>query len=571
MSSATRARSVHRGLTTTCAALAAALALSAPRAATAQGDDEALLLDLRDDVSAAEAAALAAQYGLARLRLNSVHAEDERFFVGAPAPADATPSATEALLARLAQDPRVEHAERNLRLQASGLVPDDPRYAEQWGLRKVGAERAWAVTRGRGVVVAVIDTGVRTRLEDLAGVATTPGYDFVNDDEDPDDDHGHGSHVAGTIAQRTNNGRGVAGLAFEATLMPLKVLDARGSGTTADIADAIRFAADEGAQVLNLSLGGGARSETLAAAVAYARRKGVLVVAAAGNGGRRGVELPAAYPGAIAVGAVGPDGRRAPYSSFGPELALAAPGGDTRQAGGGIVQNTLDPSHPDALDHYAAFQGTSMATPHVAAALALVLAAGVTDPDAALALLREHARGASGAGDEALGAGVIDVGAALGDAADERGDPRAFALALALAALVARRRGALGAPGLVALLLTSSGLWFLPALGLGGAWATAIPAWDRLVLGVDLAGSALWLLGSPLGVVVLFGVRRDARWVVGLALGWAAFLLMASVRDRADVLGIPGTSGLLDHALRALVALVLVVLARLVSLGRESR
>ena len=555
-----------RGLATTCAALALISTPAARAEDAAHGDEEALLLDLRDDVSAEQAAALAAQYGLTRMRLNSVHAEDERFFV-----AGALDHEPEALLARLARDPRVEHAERNVRLQASGFVPDDPRYAEQWGLQKVGAERAWAVTRGRGVVVAVIDTGVRTRLEDLAGVATVPGYDFVHDDEDPDDDHGHGSHVAGTIAQRTNNGRGVAGLAFEATLMPLKVLDARGSGTTADIADAIRFAADEGAHVLNLSLGGGARSETLAAAVAYARRKGVLVAAAAGNGGRRGVELPAAYPGAIAVGAVGPDGRRAPYSSFGPELALAAPGGDTRQPGGGIVQNTLDPARPDALDHYAAFQGTSMATPHVAAALALVLAAGVTDPEAALALLREHAHGASGAADEALGAGVIDVGAALGDAADERGDPRAFALALALAALVARRRGALGAPGLVALLLTSSGLWFLPALGLGGPWATAIPAWDRLALGVDLAGSAVWLLGLPLLVVVAFGVRRDARWVAGLAIGWAAFLLVASVRDRADVLGIPGTSGLLDHTLRVAVALVLLGLARLVSLGRESR
>src|SRR5689334_9267631 len=159
--------------------------------------------------------------------------------------------------------------------------------------------KAWEKSRGKGVVVAVLDTGIAyedhedfRRVPDLKGVKFAPGYDFVNDDAHANDDHGHGTHVAGTIAQATNNREGVAGVAFEATLMPVKVLNHFGSGNSADIADAIRFAADHGARVLNLSLGGGLRSSVMESAVAYARKKGATVACAAGNSGFGRISYP---------------------------------------------------------------------------------------------------------------------------------------------------------------------------------------------------------------------------------------------------------------------------------------
>ena len=244
----------------------------------------------------------------------------------------------DAVLARIRQNPAVESAEP-LRVYSvprgeelvseepapleeadkDGYTPNDPDYPKQWNLRMIHMPQAWKESRGKGAVVAVLDTGIAyedhddfKQVPDLKGAKFKKGYDFVNDDEHANDDHGHGTHVAGTIAQATNNGEGVAGVAFEATLMPVKVLNHFGSGTSADIADAIRFAADKGAKVINMSLGGGGYSQVMASAVEYARKKGVTVVAAAGNGGRAHVEYPAAYPGAVAVSAVGPNGTRAP-------------------------------------------------------------------------------------------------------------------------------------------------------------------------------------------------------------------------------------------------------------------
>jgi serine protease len=259
--------------------------------------------------------------------------------------------------------------------------PNDPLYLRhlQWNFGQLGVHRAWNYSRGKGTVVAVVDTGVATRLEDFKQTRFKRGYDFVNGDRSPFDDNGHGSHVAGTIAQSTNNRQGVAGIAFRATIMPIKVLNSGGYGTFSDVADGVRWAARHGAHVINLSLGSSSPSSAMKEAVDYARyKKHVVVVAAAGNGGRSGLSYPAAYPSVMAVSATTMNKALAWYSSWGNGLAVAAPGGDTGADVNhdghpdGILQQTISSGH----GRYSYFQGTSMATPHVSAIAALVRAQG---------------------------------------------------------------------------------------------------------------------------------------------------------------------------------------------------
>lgn len=321
----------------------------------------------------------------------------------------------EALIASLNALPEVEYAETDAVLKAS-YIPNDPYYSPyQWNFPHVGSEAAWDVSRGVGVTVAVVDTGVAYEnygskykiAPDLAGTSFVQGFDFVgsydrnrdgdyNDRGDKKDTHandenGHGTHVAGTIAQKTNNAYGTAGLAFESSIMPVRVLNAYGDGYTSWVASGIRFAADNGVRVINLSLGG-PDSQTLKDAVDYAIvEKGVIVVAASGNENTSTVSYPAAYPGVISVGAVGYDNVRAPYSNYGTGLTLVAPGGNLDQDlngdgyGDGILQQTLVPLWSGAgntkkFDFYF-YEGTSMATPHVAAAAAILLSSGVASSD----------------------------------------------------------------------------------------------------------------------------------------------------------------------------------------------
>src|SRR5437016_13339717 len=321
------------------------------------------------------------------------------------------PGTEAAVLAQLRARPDVIWAEPVVRYQLL-WIPDDPDFSKQWHLKAAGAQRAWDATRGEGVTVAVIDTGIYP-VDDLDPERLVKGWNFVGHNDDARDDHAHGTHVAGTVAQSTGNGTGVAGMAPSARLMPVKVLSAFGSGTSHDIAEGIRWAVDHGARVLNLSLGGGARSLAMESAVAYARRRGAVVVCAAGNSGSRGVSYPAAYPGAFAVSAVGPQGRLAPYSSFGPQVAIAAPGGDKSQGEeSGVLQQTLaDGSTTEAA--YRWFQGTSMATPHVAGAAALVMSLGVSAPGAVEGLLRSTAEDPPETSSERYGSGLLDAGAAV--------------------------------------------------------------------------------------------------------------------------------------------------------------
>lgn len=316
------------------------------------------------------------------------------------------------LVARSLQTPPSASSER--------MIPNDPRYPTQWHMHQINMPEAWAKAMGEGVVVAVIDTGV-TQVEDLQGTKMVPGWNFVDDNADARDDHGHGTHVAGTIAQTTNNHIGVAGVAPKAQIMPIKVLSAGGSGSLGGIVAGIRWAVDHGAKVINMSLGGPYYSEALAKAVRYAHNKGVVVVCAAGNDGRGRVSYPAANPGAIAVAATQFDESTTFYSNWGKEIAIAAPGGNTRVdqnndgVPDGVLQNTVVPGQTHKQD-YLLFMGTSMASPHVAGVAALLYGAGAHDPDQILKLMQDSARKPQqyqGKKDPHYGAGIVNAAAAL--------------------------------------------------------------------------------------------------------------------------------------------------------------
>ncbi len=336
----------------------------------------------------------------------------------------------DSLLSELTNMPEVEYAEPNYRVYAQ-FIPNDTYYSYQWNFDQVNMETAWDSSTGMGTVIAVVDTGIAyenyskyKKASDLAGTSFVSGYDFVNNDNHPNDDEGHGTHVAGTIAQTTNNNKGVAGIAYGASLMPVKVLDSGGSGYTSDVAAGIEWAADHGAQVINLSLGSSSYSQTLADAVAYAANKGVVIVAAAGNDGKNGVIYPAALNDhVIAVGAVRHDEQRTSYSNYGSSLDVVAPGGDlsvdqnSDGYGDGILQQTLQQNWwgVDTRNFgYYFYEGTSMATPHVSGIAALLIANGLTGQTEVRKVIEETARDKGTFGrDDYYGYGLVDAASAL--------------------------------------------------------------------------------------------------------------------------------------------------------------
>lgn len=264
---------------------------------------------------------------------------------------------------------------------------NDPLFSKQWNLQRLEIEKLWARGNGQGVTVAVIDTGVSSNLKDLDKSRLVKGYNFIDRNKNFEDDHGHGSHVAGTIGQDTNNKIGVAGIAYKAKIMPLKVLGKNGSGTTLNIAEAIVYAADNGANIINLSLGGGMYTKVLKDACDYAVKKGVTIIAAAGNESDGSSAYPARYGSCISVAAADKNEMLAPYSNYGEGVDIIAPGGNmSTLPSDGILQNApslLGEGYPHEVDskgYFYYFQGTSMATPHVAGIAAILHQIGVREP-----------------------------------------------------------------------------------------------------------------------------------------------------------------------------------------------
>ena len=373
----------------------------------------------------------------------------------------------------------VEYAQPSY-LRHPQFVPNDPLFAQQWNMSAIDMQRAWDINPGSSdaVIVAIIDSGAafedasiqfEARAFTMGGVpypalgpitvpfAAAPElggpdrfvapFDFIWMDDHPVDFTGHGTHVSGTVGQLTNNSLGVAGVAFNVRIMPLKVLGdwwdfvfgatpACCGGRDADVAVAIRYAVESGAQVINMSLGGPEPSPVIDDAMRFAVDRGVFVAVAGGNSFEddNAETFPAAsaneIDGAVSVGAVDRSLRRAFYSSTGPYVEIVAPGGEQRAEGetGGVLQQTLDamftdtfllpPSQygPPRFDilSFSFFQGTSMAAPHVAGLAALLITQGITDPAAIEAAIERFAvdLGEPGRDDE-YGFGLINPSATL--------------------------------------------------------------------------------------------------------------------------------------------------------------
>lgn len=272
-------------------------------------------------------------------------------------------------IAKLQASGKVAYAEPNYIARMSDFRVEadvnDPMAKEQYTLDKVQARAAWDLTMGSPkTLLAIVDTGVDHSHPDLKG-RTLKGKDFVNNDDDAMDDQGHGTHVAGIAAGSANNGIGIAGIAPNVTILAVKVLSKSGGGSYEGVANGIIYAADQGAHVINMSLGGPSPSKAVEDACKYAMSKGSVVIAAMGNDGRETVSYPAGVPGVIAVGSTDSADLRSSFSNMGKHISISAPGSK-------ILATLPMLPNPIGKTEYGVLSGTSMATPAAAGLAALI-------------------------------------------------------------------------------------------------------------------------------------------------------------------------------------------------------
>lgn len=290
------------------------------------------------------------------------------------------------MVEKLNENPSVAYAEPNFIVRAC-YSPNDPYFDYQWNLKLIQSHLAWDINMGDpDVIIAILDTGIAyedyagfCRATDLEEDIFVPGYDFINNDSHPNDDNGHGTFVCGVISQTINNSFGSCGVAPKCSIMPVKILDRDGSGNQFNLADGIRFAARNGAKVINMSLGAPVGSYVEEEAINYAFEQGAFLCAASGNDGLNRNYYPAAYPRVCAVGAIKYNKKRASYSNYGAYLDLMAPGGAES-----YYEDLNKDGHPDLIlsqgftaRNYCTFRfywinGTSVACPHVAAVAGLI-------------------------------------------------------------------------------------------------------------------------------------------------------------------------------------------------------
>ena len=349
-------RSHAHKLTATLPLIAAILPLLAVTAAAAPAEKEFVQILVKPKASMKEATLTSLLTVRGAKQQGTVAALNVRI-IRVPAVAAAQ------LLIALQHHHDVEYAEPDFTAEALGSA-NDPYFTQgtQWHLAKIQAPAAWDLTTGSAnVVVAVVDSGVRASHPDLAGKVLTNGYDFIANDADPTDENGHGTAVAGTVSPASNNQLGVAGVSWNTPILPIRVLDANGSGSYSAISNGITYAADRGAKVINLSLGGTSSSRTLQDAVNYAWNKQSVLVAAAGNNGNNVTFYPAACTNVVAVSATDANDVRPSWSNFGSYVDVSAPGANILSLFG--------------ADQYAAWNGTSFSCPVASGVVALAASA----------------------------------------------------------------------------------------------------------------------------------------------------------------------------------------------------
>ncbi|MET0972515.1 MAG: S8 family serine peptidase [Thermoleophilaceae bacterium] len=420
----------------------AMLALPASAAASGYVPDE-VIVHYEDGTTSSAAAAARDDAGIKA---------DQRLPGGSEQVAIEDGGSVRETIAELEHDRNVAYAVPNWRARAAAIPPGDPGTRLQWNLFSpwgINLPEAWTLAEsrgapgGKGAVVAVLDSGVAfenrgrfRRAPDLRASTFVRPYDFIDDDRHPNDVFGHGTHVSGTIAQTTGNGIATAGIAYNAKIMPLRVLDNQGAGDSVAIARAIRYASEYGADVINLSLEFPAEVRSfeipdVLAALRYARRHGVLVVGAAGNQADFSVAYPARAASVVAVGATTITGCQADYSNSGTDLDLVAPGGgadapnadsiwDSQHCnpdslGKPIFQQTFNSRSVRRFGVPGGYEGTSMAAPHVSGIAALVVATHRLGPNPSPRALEAHLKATARPTDrpDRYGAGLVDAGAAL--------------------------------------------------------------------------------------------------------------------------------------------------------------